>query len=209
MARLRVLALIVLSDALTAPTRAPARRPDKWGAKLALLLEYRAREGDCNVPKRHEERGVKLGTWVVDQRCAARRGALSDERRRRLVEHGFEFEPGESAWERQLERFVALRDAAAAAAAGGGGGDTATRERRRLRRMGRARAARAARHAERARQRRLAGRRARARGALGRELRAALRLHRARGHSDVPRARRAVRRAARQWLAARARARGR
>ena len=103
-----MLALIVLGDALTAPTRAPARRPDKWGAKLALLLEYRAREGDCNVPKRHEERGVKLGTWVVDQRCAARRGALSDERRRRLVEHGFEFEPGESAWERQPKTERAL-----------------------------------------------------------------------------------------------------
>ena len=126
-ARWRLLALIVLGDALTAPTRAPARRPDKWGAKLALLLEYRAREGHCNVPKRHEERGVKLGNWVVDQRCAARRGALSDERRRRLAEHGFEFEPGESAWERQLARFVALRDDAAAAAAGGAAGGAAMR----------------------------------------------------------------------------------
>ena len=29
----------------------------------ARLVEYRDREGDCDVPKRHEEDGAKLGQW--------------------------------------------------------------------------------------------------------------------------------------------------
>ncbi len=60
----------------------------QWGRGFALLEEYREREGHCDVPFKHEERGVKLGVWLSTQRTAQKTGAMDDARRRRLEEAG-------------------------------------------------------------------------------------------------------------------------
>jgi hypothetical protein len=58
-----------------------------WEKALAALKQFKAREKHCRVPRLHEEGAFKLGTWVVNQRN--RRGALSEERRRKLDSIGF------------------------------------------------------------------------------------------------------------------------
>jgi hypothetical protein len=61
------------------------------------LRHYKERVGDCRVPKKYEEDGFRLGTWVSKQR--SRKSELSSERVRRLDELGFEWDPMEADWE--------------------------------------------------------------------------------------------------------------
>jgi len=60
---------------------------DSWEQNFALLECYNEREGHCNVPRGHEEDGVRLGTWL-DRHRQARKGntsyTLSEDRIRRL-----------------------------------------------------------------------------------------------------------------------------
>ena len=60
----------------------------QWEENFALLVEYRDREGNCDVPKKHEERGAKLGTWLGRQRKDRKNGVMDAERERRLEELG-------------------------------------------------------------------------------------------------------------------------
>ena len=59
-----------------------------WERKHGLLLAFRAREGHCDVPRKHEEQGDKLGSWLSDQRQAYKRGTLEARRRHILEECG-------------------------------------------------------------------------------------------------------------------------
>jgi hypothetical protein len=54
--------------------------------------------GDCNVPK-HSGKNRKLGSWVDVQRQRQRQGTLSAERKARLDELGFDWDPYDSFWE--------------------------------------------------------------------------------------------------------------
>jgi len=56
----------------------------KWDQMLALLLEYKNREGDCMVPQRHEESGKNLGSWLDSQRQLQKKGALDKDKVTRL-----------------------------------------------------------------------------------------------------------------------------
>jgi len=64
---------------------------DQWERSIALLQQFKEREGHCNVPQGHEEDDIKLGHWLVRQR-QARKGnqsyALSEDRIKRLDEIG-------------------------------------------------------------------------------------------------------------------------
>ena len=60
----------------------------QWEENFALLVEYRDREGGCDVPRKHEERGVKLGPWLSKQRQARKKGTMDAERERRLEKAG-------------------------------------------------------------------------------------------------------------------------
>jgi hypothetical protein len=62
-----------------------------WEKSFQLLQQYKEREGNCLVPKNHKEGDVNLGSWVLTQRKAASAGTLSDERRQRLNDIGFEW----------------------------------------------------------------------------------------------------------------------
>jgi Helicase associated domain/Helicase conserved C-terminal domain len=74
-----------------------------WDESFGLLLRFRAREGHCRVRDSHVEETANLGRWVGHQR--ANSDNLSPERRRRLDEIGFVWDPLEEAWE---EGFAAL-----------------------------------------------------------------------------------------------------
>lgn len=67
------------------PTRAFDAR---WNQRMAELLEYKKRFGDCYVPFDWAE-NIQLGYWVSIQRAWRRRGKLTAERIRRLDEIGF------------------------------------------------------------------------------------------------------------------------
>ena len=52
-----------------------------------LLEEFKKREGDCRIPKKHTEGGYKLGSWVSNQR--SNKDTLTPERLERLDALGF------------------------------------------------------------------------------------------------------------------------
>jgi hypothetical protein len=76
-----------------------------WEDSFAALIAFKSREGHCVVP---DGRGAgalqQLAKWVSHQRH--RRNTMSAERRTRLDQIGFAWDPQESSWE---EGFTALR----------------------------------------------------------------------------------------------------
>ena len=66
-------------------------------------MRFKAREGHAAVPRHFLENGLKLGHWVSAQRAI--RESMSAERKQRLDQIGFVWDPLESAWE---EGFAAL-----------------------------------------------------------------------------------------------------
>ena len=56
-----------------------------WEARFNELLQYKAKHGDCDVPKR----GGKLGEWASKQRVAYKSDSLPQDRINRLNSIGF------------------------------------------------------------------------------------------------------------------------
>jgi len=56
----------------------------QWENSFNLLMKYKDREGDCNVPHSHEEDGKKLGVWLDTQRRANKKGKLNTDQIKRL-----------------------------------------------------------------------------------------------------------------------------
>ena len=79
-----------------------------WDEYFGCLKEYKEREGHCRVSQRHQENGLSLGLWVVNQRMRA--SVLSSERRRRLDELGFAWDPQESAWEKGFRHLTTYKE---------------------------------------------------------------------------------------------------
>jgi hypothetical protein len=78
-----------------------------WEEGFGHLKSYKERVGDCRVPQQHKEDGYNLGTWVSIQRHREKK--LSTERRRRLDELGFIWDPIEADWEEgfsHLKRYM-------------------------------------------------------------------------------------------------------
>ena len=75
-----------------------------------LLTAFRCREAHCDVPQKHEEQGVKLGTWLNNQRTAHSKGTLDAARRARLEALGVVWDAQEQQWERNFELLTAFRD---------------------------------------------------------------------------------------------------
>lgn len=77
-----------------------------WEFWFGLLETYVARTGDARVPASHQERGCKLGSWVVSQRHDRVKGLLSCEREARLAAlPGWVWNSYDALWE---EGFQAL-----------------------------------------------------------------------------------------------------
>jgi superfamily II DNA or RNA helicase len=68
-----------------------------WDEGFNRLEAYKEREGHCRVPDDHKENGFRLGQWVGVQRTYNEN--LSEQRRQRLDELGFVWDPREAAWE--------------------------------------------------------------------------------------------------------------
>ena len=77
----------------------------RWEENFAALQAFHAREGHFRVPKGHVENGLKLRSWVSNQRI--QRNEISEDRIKRLDALGFVWSSFERQWE---ESFAALRD---------------------------------------------------------------------------------------------------
>src|SRR5262249_14337435 len=76
-----------------------------WEKGYLHLKAYKKRKGDCRVPEDHIENGYRLGHWVNIQRT--NKNELSEERRQRLDELGFVWNPLAEDWEKG---FLHLKD---------------------------------------------------------------------------------------------------
>ena len=63
-------------------------RDSYWVYMFYLLMLYRDREGDCNVPYGHIEDGWDLGVWLSQQKSAYKHNRLSEIRTTRLEDAG-------------------------------------------------------------------------------------------------------------------------
>lgn len=70
-----------------------------WEHGFAKLLEFRKREGHCQVEHSVAENGFKLGMWVLRQRQEMKRGTLPPEKIRRLDSVDFSWDPVAEKWE--------------------------------------------------------------------------------------------------------------
>lgn len=84
-------------------------RADTWNRKLELLRQFHRREGHALVPQGHVEGGVKLGTWVLEQRNTEAR--ISDVRRALLESiPDWSWDPHSDSWERGYAALVSFAE---------------------------------------------------------------------------------------------------
>ena len=76
------------------PVDAPVHQPNTvtmcFDERIAQLVEYKKRNGDCNVPQKYDD-FPGLGNFVLQQRKSYRLGELSDERIERLEAVGIQW----------------------------------------------------------------------------------------------------------------------
>eukprot|EP00979_Chaetoceros_neogracilis_P009752 scaffold2205_cov268-Chaetoceros_neogracile.AAC.1 len=65
-----------------------AMENENWNTRFVELVEYKQKNGHCNIPTKN---GF-LGTWVAHQRGSFRSKKLKEDRHEKLVEIGFAFE---------------------------------------------------------------------------------------------------------------------
>ena len=82
----------------------------QWEENFKLLEEYRDREGHCDVPGKHEERGAKLGAWLNYSSGTARKKGVLDAAERRLEEAGVTWDPIDAQWEKNFKLLEEYRD---------------------------------------------------------------------------------------------------
>ena len=73
------------------------QNPKAWDKGFSHLKLYLEREGHCRVPHTHKEGSFRLGIWVGTQRYG--KDKLSEERRKRLDDIGFSWDPFSEDWE--------------------------------------------------------------------------------------------------------------
>src|SRR5262249_47320334 len=79
-----------------------------WESMFQQLVEFKSRNGHCNVPARYAKDPV-LGRWVSKQRASRSSGALSADRTARLNELGLVWDPYTSAWEDMFQQLSAFK----------------------------------------------------------------------------------------------------
>ena len=82
----------------------------KWETMFALLLQYKNREGDCNVPYDHEEDGVNLGKWFSRQRRNKKIGVLDTVKEKQLDELGIVWDLYEHGWDESIKLLIEYKD---------------------------------------------------------------------------------------------------
>lgn len=83
---------------------------DLWDTSLSALRTFTKREGHPQVPQRHKENGIDLGSFVNGRRTEFKKGKLSKERIKQLEAlPGWSWNPKQDAWEQkfaQLQKYV-------------------------------------------------------------------------------------------------------
>lgn len=79
-----------------------------WESTFAALVEYKKREGHCNVPDRSAA-DSKLGQWVVEQRQNKKNGTLAKERIKRLEGIGFAWSVRRNSWDKMFKELSEYR----------------------------------------------------------------------------------------------------
>ena len=79
-----------------------------WEEGFSKLLQFKDVEGHCIVPKRFRVDGFNLGQWLQFQRT--RRDKLSPERRQRLDDIGFVWDPIAEFWEEGFSKLLQFRE---------------------------------------------------------------------------------------------------
>ena len=80
---------------------------DEWERRFAILLQFVEREGHAVVPRHHIEAGLRLESWVRNQRQSHLKGRLTIQRIARLEAlPGWSWDGIEGKWDRN---FLALR----------------------------------------------------------------------------------------------------
>jgi len=62
-----------------------------WDSNFSLLEKFKAEKGHCNVPRKHQEDGKTLGTWLDRQRQSKRKGTLDSYLEAKLQDLGVKF----------------------------------------------------------------------------------------------------------------------
>jgi hypothetical protein len=60
----------------------------QWDYMYNLLVQFKEREGNCNVSLMHKEDEKNLGTWLITQRSSKKKGKLPKDRQNKLDEIG-------------------------------------------------------------------------------------------------------------------------
>lgn len=79
-----------------------------WEEMFAALIAYKAKHGDCAVPKVWPE-NQPLAGWVFTQRRTMKQGSLGNDRVRRLNEIAFIWDTLDDYWERMFAALVAFK----------------------------------------------------------------------------------------------------
>ena len=77
---------------------------------LSLLASYEAEFGHCRVPKRTVYKGVKLGSWLQDQRTSFNKGDMPKDRADRLERIGFVWDEVEYNWEHYFAELADFKE---------------------------------------------------------------------------------------------------
>jgi hypothetical protein len=78
-------------------------QPEQWGQMFKFLLQFKEREGHCQIPINHKEKGKNLGHWIAKQQYLYRANKLDPIRQERLEEAGFVWDPFLQRWESMFE----------------------------------------------------------------------------------------------------------
>ena len=80
----------------------------RWEVGFDKLLQFKQSEGHCRVPQRFQMEEFKLGRWVGIQRSEQEN--LSTERKQRLDDIGFVWDPLTQAWEDGFKKLLQFRE---------------------------------------------------------------------------------------------------
>merc|ERR1712238_421777 len=82
----------------------------QWENNFILLVKYKDREGDCNVPNDHKEDGENLGNWLNNQRQANNNGKIDTQKQKQLESLGVVWDILSQQWENNFNLLVKYKD---------------------------------------------------------------------------------------------------
>ena len=82
----------------------------QWENNLILLVKYKNREGQCDVPALHKEDGENLGVWLSRQRDDNKKGKLNADQIKRFDEIGVFWDVLHQKWENYYNFLMKYKD---------------------------------------------------------------------------------------------------